>query len=81
MESGGEEQGGLSAAGKYGEGARVGIVGQIVLEATWVGIRFWGEDLGKKFKVSGKTEPWEPVSKFKVGDEGGIPIRFVAMGR
>ena len=44
------EPGGLTADGKDG-GVEGGYAGEIIPEMTWVDLRFFGEDLGKSFKV------------------------------
>ena len=92
MESREGGPGRLSAGGKDAEGAEGGYAGEIIPEATWVGFRFLGENLGKSFKVfrgdiaTGayfKEESFEEVaSRFKVKEEGeGVSIRFAAVGR
>ena len=54
MESRGEEQGGLSAAGKDGEGAEVEMWDRPFWRQHGSVSDFGGRILGKSFKVSGK---------------------------
>ena len=46
-----EDQGGSARAEKMLKEQRGGYAGEIIPEATWVGFRFCGENMGKSLKV------------------------------